>query len=82
MPSRRSTSSIFDKMADVSHLLPGILDLHDRIHTPVVAACEQQSHDSMAEVAQHHASRKDDRTVYATRISRWPHRRNGSAKQN
>lgn len=44
-----------------SHLLPAILDLHDRIRTSVVEACEQQSHDAMAEVA--HDDEGD--TIYA-----------------
>ena len=44
-----------------SHLLPAILNLHDRIRTSVVAACEQQSHDAMAEVA--HDDEGD--TIYA-----------------
>ncbi|MDQ2667925.1 MAG: inositol monophosphatase [Gemmatimonadota bacterium] len=48
-------------MPDASHLLPTILDLHDRIRTSVVAACEQQSHDVMAEVA--HDDEGD--TIYA-----------------
>ncbi|CAN5812797.1 hypothetical protein BH11GEM2_BH11GEM2_05050 [soil metagenome] len=48
-------------MPDASHLLPAILDLHDRIRASVVAACEQQSHDAMAEVA--HDDEGD--TIYA-----------------
>ena len=48
-------------MPDTHHLLPAILDLHDRIRTAVVSACEQQSHDAMAEVA--HDDAGD--TIYA-----------------
>jgi hypothetical protein len=48
-------------MPDAAHLLPAILDLHDRIRTSVVEACEQQSHDAMAEVA--HDDEGD--TIYA-----------------
>ena len=48
-------------MPNASHLLPAILDLHDRIRASVVAACEQQSHDAMAEVA--HDDEGD--TIYA-----------------
>ncbi len=44
-----------------TQLLPAIIDLHDRIRTSVVAACEQQSHDAMAEVA--HDDAGD--TIYA-----------------
>ena len=50
-----------DDMPDASHLLAAILDLHDRIRTSVVEACEQQSHDAMAEVA--HDDEGD--TIYA-----------------
>ena len=48
-------------MPDATQLLPAILDLHDRIRTSVVAACEQQSHDAMAEVAHD----DDGDTIYA-----------------
>ncbi len=48
-------------MPDVHHLLPAIVDLHDRIRKSVVAACEQQSHDAMADVA--HDDAGD--TIYA-----------------
>ena len=48
-------------MTDAHHLLPAILDLHDHIRSAVVSACEQQSHDAMAEVA--HDDAGD--TIYA-----------------
>ena len=44
-----------------AHLLPALLDLHDRIRTSVVAACERQSQDAMAEVARDDAGD----TIYA-----------------
>ena len=46
---------------DARHLLPAILALHDRIRSSVIEACEQQSHDAMAEVA--HDDAGD--TIYA-----------------
>ena len=48
-------------MPDASRLLPAILDLHHRIRASVVAACEQQSQDAMADVA--HDDEGD--TIYA-----------------
>ena len=48
-------------MSEAHHLLPAIIDLHDRIRSAVVSACERQSHDAMAEVA--HDDAGD--TIYA-----------------
>ena len=46
---------------DPPELLPAILELHDRIRTSVVAACERQSSEAMAEIAQDDAGD----TIYA-----------------
>ena len=48
-------------MPDAHHLLPAVVALHDRIRDSVVAACEQQHTDDMAEVAEDNAGD----TIYA-----------------